>query len=113
MRLERGALQLMMKPAQAVMKPAQAVMMIAQLTMKTTHQERQVMKMDDFFIKKYCDRCKNHLRNGRTMSAFNTQCICMECKEKERFDPEYKKAVDAEHEEIKKGNYNFKGIRGK
>ena len=74
--------------------------------------EGRLWSMDRFFIQKNCDRCKNHLRNGRTMSAFNTQCICMECAEKERTDPEYKKAKDAEIDEIKKGNYNYKGIRG-
>jgi hypothetical protein len=36
----------------------------------------------------------------------------MECAEKEKSDPEYEKAVQAELEEIKKGNYDFKGIRG-
>lgn len=41
---------------------------------------------------------------------FNEDCICLECKEKETKDPRYKKARDREHEEVKKGNYNFKGI---
>lgn len=36
----------------------------------------------------------------------------MECKKRECSDPEYKKAQDADHAEICKGNYNFKGIRG-
>lgn len=35
----------------------------------------------------------------------------MDCKEKEREDPEYKKAADAEHEAVKRGNLNFPGIR--
>ena len=70
------------------------------------------MAMDKFFTQKYCDRCKKDLRNGRTMSAFSTECICMECKYKEKIDPEYKKAKDAEIDQIKKGNYNFKGMRG-
>lgn len=69
--------------------------------------------MDKFFNQKYCDRCSGSLENGRTMSTFNEQCICMSCKDKETKDPEYKKAIEADHEEIKKGNYNFKGIRGK
>jgi hypothetical protein len=37
----------------------------------------------------------------------------MSCKEKETKDPEYKKAVEADQKEIRKGNFNYKGIRGK
>jgi hypothetical protein len=44
---------------------------------------------------------------------FNEDCICMSCKEKETKDPEYKKAVEADQKEIRKGNFNYKGIRGK
>ncbi|MBP2028853.1 hypothetical protein J2Z35_002691 [Acetoanaerobium pronyense] len=46
------------------------------------------------------------------MSRFNTDCICIPCSEKEKEDPDYKRAVKEELEEVKKGNYNFKGIRG-
>lgn len=66
--------------------------------------------MDKFFSQKYCDRCRGSLTAGRTMSMFNEDCICMTCKEKERQDPRYKEARDAEVAEVKKGNYNFKGI---
>ena len=75
------------------------------------HSGRRALKMDKFFTQKYCDRCKKDLKDGRIMSMFSTECICPECKEKERCDPEYETARDAEIEEIKKGNYNFKGIR--
>lgn len=44
------------------------------------------------------------------MSSFNTQCICLICKDKETKHPDYDKAVRADHEEIKKGNYDYKGI---
>lgn len=44
------------------------------------------------------------------MSIYNTQCICIECKKKEMQRKDYKDAVNAEHEEIKKGNYNYKGL---
>jgi len=37
----------------------------------------------------------------------------MDCKDKETKDPEYQKAVKAEHDETLKGNFNYKGIRGK
>ena len=69
--------------------------------------------MDRFFSQKTCDRCGGSLENGRTMSMFNEQCICMNCKDKEIKDPDYRKAQDREREEIQKGNFNFKGIRGK
>lgn len=69
--------------------------------------------MDRFFSQKTCDRCGGSLENGRTMSMFNEQCICMTCKGKETKDPDYRKAQDREREEIQKGNFNFKGIRGK
>ncbi len=68
--------------------------------------------MDKFFTQKYCDRCGGNLGKGRTMSMFNTDCICLECKEKETKRSDYKKAVQAEHEEIKKGNYKYRGIEG-
>lgn len=56
-----------------------------------------------------CDRCGKKT-NCFTMSMFNTDNICMECKEKEKQHPDYKKAVDADMAEIRKGNYNFQGI---
>ena len=67
---------------------------------------------DRFFTQTNCDRCGGDLKGGRIMSMFNEQCICMACKDKECKAPEYNKAVKADHDEIKKGNYNFKGIRG-
>jgi hypothetical protein len=69
--------------------------------------------MDKFLAQKYCDRCGGSLKGGRIMSMFNEDCICMSCKEKETKDPEYKKAVEADQKEIRKGNFNYKGIRGK
>ena len=66
--------------------------------------------MDKFFTQKHCDRCGKILSGGRTMSMFNEDCICMECKDKETQRADYDKAVQADHSEIKKGNYNFKGI---
>lgn len=68
--------------------------------------------MDTFFTQKYCDRCHGSLENGRIMSMFSTECICMDCKKEEIKDKEYKLAVETEREEVKKGNYNYKGIRG-
>jgi hypothetical protein len=51
------------------------------------------------------------LESGRIMSMFNEDCICMDCKDKETKDKDYEKARNREFEEVKKGNYNFKGIR--
>ena len=68
--------------------------------------------MDKFFTQKFCDRCGKSLDGGRIMSMFNTDCICMECKDKERKDPDYQKAVEADIDEIKRGNYGFRGIKG-
>lgn len=57
-----------------------------------------------------CDRCHGDFNGCRTMSMFNTQVICMACKEKEQQRANYRKAVEADHAEIRKGNYNFQGI---
>lgn len=66
--------------------------------------------MDTFFTQTHCDRCHQPLNGARTMSMYNNDCICMDCKDKERKRADYGKAVEADHAEIKKGNYNFKGI---
>ncbi len=69
--------------------------------------------MDKFFTQEKCDRCGNSLKAGRIMSMYNEDCICMECKDKEKKRQDYNDAVKADIEEIKKGNYNYKGIKGK
>jgi ribosomal protein L40E len=66
--------------------------------------------MENFFTKKFCDRCHASLKNGRIMSMYNEQTICLECKAKENQRNEYRQALEADHAEIRKGNYNFKGI---
>ncbi len=66
--------------------------------------------MDRFFTQTTCDRCGGSLEKGRIMSMFNTDCICMDCKKKETQRTDYKKAQDADIQEIRKGNYNFSGI---
>ena len=65
---------------------------------------------DTFFEKQNCDRCRKPLNGIRMMSMYNTDCLCMDCIEAERKRPDYKTAVEADHAEIRKGNYNFKGI---
>ena len=65
---------------------------------------------DTFFEKQNCDRCGQALNGVRMMSMYNEDCLCMERSEKERKRSDYKAAVEADHAEIRKGNYNFKGI---
>ena len=66
--------------------------------------------MKDFYSQTHCDRCHGTLEGVRIMSMFNEDCLCSTCKQKEKQHPNYQKAVEADHAEIKKGNYNFKGI---
>lgn len=65
--------------------------------------------MDNFISKKECCRCGKKLVS-RTMSMFNEDIICLECKEEERKHPMYKKARDAEKEQIALGNLNYEGL---
>ena len=65
---------------------------------------------DEFFTKRKCDRCGGSLDGGRTMSMFDTSCICMACAAAEREHPDYRRAADAELAEVRKCNRNFKGI---
>lgn len=69
--------------------------------------------MDKFFTQKRCDRFGGSLEKGRIMSMFNEECICLVCNERETKQADYKEAVEAEHSEVSRGNYNFKGIKGK
>lgn len=66
--------------------------------------------MSDLFKATHCDRCKKELGSARKMSRFNLDTLCIECAEKEREHPDYKKAVEADRAEIKRGNWNFEGI---
>lgn len=66
--------------------------------------------MNDFYTKSTCDRCDGSLEDGRIMSMYNNDCICMKCKSEERQRADYKKARDAEHEAVCNGDYNFAGI---
>ena len=66
--------------------------------------------MDSFFSQQNCTRCDGSLADGRTMSRFNTDCICLKCAEAEKTHPDYQKAIDAEVAAIRNGNLNFPGI---
>ena len=68
--------------------------------------------MDRFFTQNTCDRCGGSLSGGRIMSMLNTDCLCLVCKETETTQEDYGEAVEAERQAIRRGNFNFKGIRG-
>jgi len=57
----------------------------------------------------HCQRC-GKTTNVSIMSMFNSEQICMECKDAEMKDPRYTAAQEAELAAIQSGNYNFKGI---
>ena len=56
-----------------------------------------------------CHRCGKETR-CHTMSMFNEDLICMDCKSAERREPKFEEARTAENDAIRSGNYNFKGI---
>lgn len=60
-------------------------------------------------MKQRCERCGKETI-VTIMSKFNTQTICMDCKEKEKAHPKYAEADAAEVAAVKAGNYNFAGI---
>lgn len=72
---------------------------------------KHLKKFESFSMhRELCDRCHKPTGGVITMSIFNTDVICMPCKEEEKNDPEYQAACDAEREAIKGGNYNFNPI---
>lgn len=58
-----------------------------------------------------CQRCGKKVI-ARIMSMYDTKMICIDCSDKESKRNDYKKAVEADVNAIKNGNYNFKGIGG-
>jgi len=56
-----------------------------------------------------CDRCSKEA-SVHTCSMFNTEDICLECKEKEQKHPLFEKARTAETAAARQGDYNFPGI---
>jgi len=56
-----------------------------------------------------CNRCYTKT-DTHTMSMFNIEDICMDCKKKEREHPDYEKARQVEADQVRQGNYNFQGI---
>ncbi len=56
-----------------------------------------------------CQRCMIET-DTHIMSMFDVALICMECWEREKENPSYQTAVDAEVSAIKSGDHNFQGI---
>ena len=56
-----------------------------------------------------CERCEAETV-GSTCSTFNTEQICMDCKDKETRHPAYERARAAEAAAVRLGNYNFPGV---
>lgn len=59
--------------------------------------------------KTVCDRCGGSTNNITTMSIFNQDIICMDCKREEAKDPEYEAASRAEFDAVKRGIRNYPG----
>lgn len=71
---------------------------------------KHLKKYESFEMNKStCDRCGGSTNNTTTMSMFNMDVICMDCKEEEKKDPEYEAASKAELEAIRKGVKNYQG----
>lgn len=56
-----------------------------------------------------CERCGKETTTTMC-SMFNTETICMACKERERKHPKYAEAREAERQAVLNGDYNFAGI---
>lgn len=72
---------------------------------------KKIKKFEAFSMsRENCDRCGKPTGGQTIQSMYNEDIICMNCKEEEKGRDDYDDAVKADNEEIKKGNYNFKGI---
>lgn len=56
-----------------------------------------------------CGRCFKET-SVTIMSMFNTQELCLDCKDAEEKRPDYAEARKAEAEAVKRGDFNFPGI---
>lgn len=78
---------------------------------KPTMIKRLLKKFEAFSMHQYiCPRCGKDTNGITSVGIFNTDTICIPCKNKEKEDPDYQLAVDTEMDEIRKGNYNYQGI---
>jgi hypothetical protein len=56
-----------------------------------------------------CERCGEHT-GTTTVSYFNTEEICMPCRETERAHPGFAAARAAEEKAVRLGDWNFEGV---
>lgn len=56
-----------------------------------------------------CQRCGAKTL-ASSMSRFNTEMCCMECLADEKLAPGYAAAAKAEEDQVRAGNYNFRGV---
>jgi hypothetical protein len=68
------------------------------------------LKKFEGFTNQTCDRC-GQKTNTMSMSWLNTDECCMDCLEAEKDEPDYILAKERESEEVRRGNYNYGGIR--
>jgi hypothetical protein len=68
------------------------------------------LKKFEGFSNQTCDRCGKKT-NAMSMSWLNTDECCMDCLEAEKDEPDYILAKEKEAEEVRRGNYNYVGIR--
>jgi hypothetical protein len=66
--------------------------------------------METFFKQSNCDRCGGSLAEGRIMSTYNHQCLCLKCKAAEEARGDYHVALEMEREAVKRGIRNYPGI---
>lgn len=57
-----------------------------------------------------CERCGKDPVGVSTMSMFNRDTICIQCKDDERLAPGYEAANRTEAEQCRLGNYNYSGV---
>ena len=56
-----------------------------------------------------CERCGREARVS-IGSMFNTEQVCLDCKEREEAHPLYAEARRREAQAVRQGDYNFRGI---
>lgn len=60
-------------------------------------------------MEEQCARCGDKL-TGWSMSYFDSERVCIYCKDVERNHPQHKEAIRREEQAVRNGNFNFSGI---
>ena len=64
--------------------------------------------MDTFFTHPHCDHCGKALKNGRMMSMFSTNALCLDGIAVECQRSDYQQARETDHAEIRKGEFQLR-----